>query len=84
MWEFQWMGINAFLGFIHATGVWKFLENFTGEFKRLGSQTITQSQSSVSLVYISMNIKLFIEKWNIETKNEKEFFYIYYFSVNIL
>ena len=61
-----------------------FLENFTGEFKRLGSQTITPSQSSVSLVYISMNIKLFIEKWNIETKNEKDFFYIYYFSVNIL
>ena len=37
--------------------------------------TITQSQSGVSLVCIAMNMKLFIEKWNIETKNEKEFFF---------
>lgn len=41
--------------------------------------TITQSQSSVSLVCIAMNMKLFIEKWNIETKNEKEFFFTFIF-----
>ena len=39
--------------------------------------TITQSQSGVSLVCIAMNMKLFIEKWNIETKNEKEFFFTF-------
>lgn len=47
-----------------------------GSFK-VWTLTITQSQSSVSLVCIAMNMKLFIEKWNIETKNEKEFFFTF-------